>query len=201
MKALALIPLLAAVSLVVPGCQDTPVGPRETEDGMAVPSLSISGNSQRFHTTFEGAATGFIMDPAQVAARCPEGFQWILQNEGAGDMVSSTYTGPYTFTAEHCSAWLTGPPSLGTGPVVGMIGAGLITVNTSVGSFGMAYDGRFVFQYQGSVTSWLSDVNAHFTIVDGTGDFEGASGHGHSAITDDSGFATGHDEGSLVFTG
>lgn len=187
---------LALLPLLLVACTDQePIAP----DITLAPMFNAAGNSHQLTTTFEGPTTGFITDPLAVAARCPEGFQWILQSAGSGEMVSPGYAGQFTLTTEHCSRWVTGPPDRATGKVVGRIGRGLMTMTTPVGDLTMAYDGTFVFEGDLSISAWVSKVNSSNAIVGGTGVFAGASGHGHIAITDQSGYGSGHHEGSLVY--
>ncbi len=162
--------------------------------------VAMANNSHQLKGTIEGPTTGFIPDPAAVAARCPDGFEapmaWILQTAGTGELTTLGYTGPVTYSSEHCSRWLTFPD----GKTVGKVGDGLLTMSTPSGDqLNLSYNATFVFEGDLSIMVWETKVNMRYTIVGGTGVFEGASGRGHFAVTDNSGYGTGGLEGSLVY--
>lgn len=156
---------------------------------------AAAGNAMR--ASLEGITTGFNPDPAAVAARCPAGFEWILQTAGTGELTSETYAGPVTYTTEHCSRVLAGTL---TDHAVGKIDAGLLTLSANGDELYATYQGTFVFNGEVGV-AWRSDVSQSFVITGGTGDFEGASGHGHFPGVDNNGAVTLALRGSLALRG
>jgi hypothetical protein len=157
---------------------------------------AAAGNAMR--ALLEGTTIGFIDDPAAVAARCPAGFEWILQTAGSGELTSEAYTGPVDYTSEHCSRLLAGTL---TDHAVGKADAGLLTLVTPSGDrLNVTYRGTFVFNGDTAV-AWRSDVSQSFLITGGTGVFAGASGHGHLPTVDNSGAVILALNGSLALPG
>ncbi|MEN8113019.1 MAG: hypothetical protein ABFS21_01415 [Actinomycetota bacterium] len=146
-----------------------------------------------------GRETGYNPDPAAVAARCPVGYQWILSSESVIQFESDVYTGPLFATEDHCSRWLHAPKGPGYQVLPGKMGAGVQVMTTPGGdTLTLATRGTFVLKGDLSIFSYRADVASTFTIVDGTGVFEGASGHGALNITDNVGVHTGQLVGSLA---
>lgn len=155
---------------------------------------AAAGNALR--ASLEGTTVGFNPDPADVAARCPAGSQWILQTAGSGELTSAAYTGPVDYSTEHCSRIVAGDL---TDHAVGKIDAGRLTLVTPSGDELYAtYRGTFVFNGDVESNTWRSDVSQSFTITGGTGIFAGASGHGYFSVVDNSGAATLGMNGSLA---
>ncbi len=158
----------------------------------AVPATAAE--SHDLWAMFEGPTVGFNDDPEAVSARCPDGFQWIIQNAGDGWVQSPFYSGPVTFENEHCSAWLAFNP----GRATGRVGAGVHTFTTPDGDvLALEYHGGFTFEGDLDVGVWQSNANLIYTVVDGTGVFEGASGHGSFGAVDNSGLGVGYMFGTL----
>lgn len=158
----------------------------------AVPATAA--DSHELWSMFQGPTVGFNDDPDAVAARCPDGFQWIIQNAGDGWVQTPFYTGSVSFENEHCSAWLAFNP----GRATGRIGSGMHTFTTPDGDvLTLAYHGGFRFAGDLDVGVWQSNVELIYTVVNGTGVFAGASGHGLIGAVDNSGFGSGYVLGTL----
>ena len=103
----------------------------------------------------EGITVGFNPDPAAVAARCPAGYEWILQTAGSGELTSEAYTGPVAYSTEHCSRVLAGTL---TGHAVGKIDAGVLMLVTPGGdmlhaAYRVPSCSTATFRLAGAVTS------------------------------------------------
>ena len=68
---------------------------------------SGGSNWSMLRAKFEGAG-GPDHDPAAVAGRCPDGFEWIYNTEGAGKMRTAAYRGGFEAVGQHCSRWVKG---------------------------------------------------------------------------------------------
>lgn len=151
-------------------------------------------NTQDVRLSYEGFTVGFNPDPGAVADRCGEGFGWILQVAGTGEMRSPHYTGPVDFFGEHCSQWVAFNPPRG----VGVIGGGVQIWTTPSGDeLVFSYQGGFKFEGDVDAGVWVSNVDNTYTVIDGTGVFEGLIGHGRMNVVDNSGYVVGHSAGSL----
>lgn len=149
--------------------------------------------------SFEGGSMP-IFDPEAVAARCPGGFQWILQTFGSGQLTTDVYTGDFTYSGEHCSRWLTGPPDSPDRGFPGRVGDGVMTLTTPKGDLVLSYAGIFTFRGDVTIPDFTSKVRMRYR-VDGdksTGVFEGASGRGPLFVEDHTGYTTGRLVGSVA---
>jgi hypothetical protein len=156
-------------------------------------------NSDSLRGSFEGGSLP-VFDPEAVAARCPDGFQWILKTFGSGHLDTDVYAGEFTHTGEHCSRWLTGPPDQVDRRFVGRIGNGVMTLTTPKGDLVVSYTGTFVFRGDVTIPDFTSKVRMRYR-VDGeesTGVFRGASGQGPLFVEDHTGFLAGRLSGSIA---
>ena len=130
-----------------------------------------------------------IFDSEAVAARCPTGFEWILQTFGSGEMATDVYTGEFTSSGEHCSRWLTGPPDDPDRKYLGGVGDGVLTLTTPQGDLVLSYAGVFVFRGDEAVPEFASQVLLRYRVdgVGSTGVFEGATGRGLLLVADETG--------------
>jgi hypothetical protein len=121
-----------------------------------------------------------IFDPEAVAARCQEGFEWILQTFGSGELTTDVYTGEFTYSGEHCSRWLAGPPDSPHRAFPGRLTNGVLTLATPEGDLVLTYAGVFVFRRDPTVAEFASKVRLRYRVDggDSTGVFAGASGRG-----------------------
>ncbi len=133
-----------------------------------------------------------IFDADAVDARCPEGYEWILQTFGAGEMRTAAYTAEFTYVGEHCSRWLRGAPDSADRRFPGQVGDGVLMLSTPDGDLALLYSGRFSFQGDAAIPDFTSKVWLRYR-VDGeqsTGVFANASGRGHMFGRDDTGLQT-----------
>ena len=121
-------------------------------------------------------------DPVAIAERCPEGFQWIYNTVGGGEMTSAEYTGGFEAFGQHCSRWISHPPTNPDRFYRGRVGDGMLTLITAEGNLVVHYRGTFKFQ--GDLSIEPPEFTARLSLVyriDGdssTGVFAGASGVG-----------------------
>jgi hypothetical protein len=144
--------------------------------------------------SLEGSIVGFSIDPTAVAGRCPPAFpqtppEWaqaILRSAGSGTLASAAYTGPVTFTAEHCTVIVVVTEHA---QAVVRIRAGLMTITTPGGdTLSLAYEAPGVFRGDLFLVGPREHVgNGPYTITGGTGVFAGATGHGHMNVQDQGG--------------
>jgi hypothetical protein len=156
-------------------------------------------NTDPLRGSFEGGSMP-VFDPEAVAARCPEGFQWILKTSGSGQLTTDVYTGGFTYTGEHCSRWMTGPPDRADRRFVGRVGDGVMTLTTPDGDLVVSYAGTFVFRGDVTIPNFTSKVRMRYR-VDGdksTNVFEGASGRGPLFVEEHNGYQTGRLFGSIA---
>lgn len=158
---------------------------------------AAAGSSHSFKATWEGPTFPPITDPDILAARCPAGFEWIFGGFGTGMMTSPVYSGPFTYENDHCSRWVTFDPERGTGRLVGKAAAGINTITTPVGELTLEYTGTWVLEGDVATLDFTANVNMRYTIVGGTGVFEGASGHGRNFASGGI-YVGGHTYGSLI---
>lgn len=121
-----------------------------------------------------------IFEPEAVGARCPAGFEWILQTFGSGEITTDIYAGGFTFSGEHCSRWLAGPPESPDRQFFGRVGGGELTLTTPEGDLVLSYGGGFAFQGDVTIPEFTSRLLLRYRVEggDSTGIFEGASGRG-----------------------
>jgi hypothetical protein len=150
--------------------------------------------------TLVGGTVGFNPDPGAVEARCPTGSQWILSTVASVDMESDIYTGTLWATNDHCSRWVHAPRGTGDETLPGKIADGKMIMTTPGGdTLVLATRGTFVFRGDTvTFSSFTSDVRIVFDIVDGTGIFEGATGHGTIRMVDLGSELSGSFVGSLA---
>jgi hypothetical protein len=131
-----------------------------------------------------------IFDPEAVAARCPEGFEWILQTFGSGELTTDVYTGEFTYSGEHCSRWLAGPPDSPDRAFLGRLTDGVLTLATPEGDLVLTYAGVFVFRGDPTIPEFTSMVWLRYRVDggDSTGVFAGASGRGLLLGEDQTGY-------------
>jgi hypothetical protein len=144
--------------------------------------VAAAGNAVRASMT--GTPAGVNFDPAAVAERCPADFVGvgaIVQSAGSGELASEAYTGPVTYTDEHCTRPRQAPPDVFAREVTPLlIAAGMMTLATPTGdTLNLEFTNPGVLK--GDLT--LAGFNRHtfngpYTITGGTGIFAGASGHG-----------------------
>lgn len=161
------------------------------------------GRSHSLKATFEGPTNPPIRDEGAVAARCPDGSEWIFGGFGTGTMTSAVYTGGFVYENDHCSRWVAFDPERSTGRYVGKAAAGIMTVTTPAGDeFVLEYDGTWVFEgsLAGAPPEFVADINMRYTIVGGTGVFAEASGNGRLFVTGGI-YLTGLINGSLHVSG
>jgi hypothetical protein len=118
----------------------------------------------------KGTVVSLLEGPDESAPGCPEGtaWTWRYNSEGAGQL---SHLGRVTYEFSHC----TNVPG-------DAIEEGMMTVTAANGDeLVMAYaGGGFVFATDGPYVTWMID----WTIVEGTGRFEGATGSGEGhAVT------------------
>lgn len=168
---------------------------------------AASGASHGLKTTFEADGTLFYNDaPADVAARCPDGWGdlggWIFgatpdTEKNTGTLTIADYPEglDFTFEFDHCSRWVSVNLERPTGVQVGKTSAGEMTIATSVGELLLEYSGTWVLE--GAPPDFTADLKLHYTVVGGTGYFADASGHGRLFMTVGGGSGTGLLNGSL----
>lgn len=149
--------------------------------------------------SFEGGGMP-VFDPEAVAARCPAGFQWILQTFGAGHLDTDVYEGDFTFTGGHCSRFLAGWPDNAVQAFPAKIGDGAMTLATPEGDLVISYAGTFVFRGDVTIPEYTSQVRMQYKVAgaQSTGVFEDASGRGPMFVVDNNGFQTGRLHGSIT---
>jgi hypothetical protein len=148
---------------------------------------------------FEGGGIP-IFDAEAVAARCPAGFEWILQTFGSGELTTDVYSGEFTLSGEHCSRWLTGPPDSPNRRFPGQVGDGELTLATPEGNLVLSYAGVFALQGDLSIPEYTSKVWMTYRVDGGesTGVFHDASGRGVLFVEDQTGYQTGRLVGWLA---
>lgn len=154
----------------------------------AMPAATALG-ADVVHGELEGGSMP-IFDPDAVAARCPEGFEWILQTFGSGELTTDVYTGEYTYSGEHCSRWLAGPPDSSDRTFFGRVGDGVLTLATPEGDLVVSYAGAFAFRGDLTIPEYTSKVWLRYQVDgdDSTGVFAGASGRGLLLGEDQTGY-------------
>lgn len=124
-----------------------------------------------FHATIDGWETGF--SPGPNPGRCPAGTEWMIFTAGSG--VADGY-GAFEFTTGHCSRVVTLTPS----GAVGKLAAGVMVLTFDEENvLELGYKGTW--QYDGDLTTGegIAKVHQSYEVLDGTGMFAGAKGHGH----------------------
>jgi hypothetical protein len=146
---------------------------------------AAAGSSHGLKAEFEGPTFPPIHDPAEVAKRCPAGSEWIFGGVGEGTMTSSVYSGAFEYENTHCSRWIVFDPERTTGKYVGKADDGIFTMTTPRGDLEFAYEATWVFEGSliGDPPPFTADIRVRYTIVGGTGDFEGATGSGRFYVT------------------
>lgn len=124
-----------------------------------------------FHGSLDGGITGFNNEPGAVLARCGEEWEWITQTGGSGEVSG---IGEVTFTTEHCARIVT---MTAEGAII-RLGSGVLTLSRAGGDLYLAYDGMVAFKGDLSTGAGSAPSPSRYVVVDGTGDFEGASGDG-----------------------
>ena len=121
-------------------------------------------------------------DEGDVAARCPEGFGWIYNTLGGGEMATAEYTGGFEAIGQHCSRWISHPPTDPDQFYRGRVEAGMLTLYTPEGDLVVHYRG--MFKFHGDLSLEPPEFAARLSLVyriDGdssSGVFAGASGVG-----------------------
>lgn len=89
--------------------------------------------------------------------------------------------GTFEYTSEHCSRVVTPTPA----GAVGKLAAGIIVFTFDSGELTLAYQGTW--KYDGDLTTGegIAEVHQSYEVIDGTGIFEGARGHGSMEGVDD----------------
>ncbi len=144
----------------------------------AMPSAAAHGAGTLRGDTEGGSIP--IFDPGAVSARCPTGFQWILETFGSGELTSDVYTGAFTYSGEHCSRWTTSPPDSADRTFPGRVGDGVLTVTTPEGILVLTYSGAFAFRGDVTLPEFTTKVWLRYQVDghDSTGVFAGTSGRG-----------------------
>ena len=137
-----------------------------------------------------------IGDPEAVAGRCgPEVPQVIVRGAGTGELTSEVYTGPIGWVEEHCTV---GVDQASAGVLVDRIHTAFVTISTPGGEFSYAYEATGVFTGVYGIVPWRHTGEGPYTITGGSGIFDGATGHGHLSVLDDSGDISIDLNGSLA---
>lgn len=166
---------------------------------IAVAPAASAVDAGPFQGPMDGWETGYNPDPSAVAARCPTGYQWILQSEGVVELESDVYDGQLTLVNEHCSRWTHPPSSLDYSVLPGQIAAGEMVLTTPGGdTLEFATGGMFVFKGSLATMEYTTEVRLAYDIVGGSGLFEGASGHGVMLVSGETVTFAGRFVGSLA---
>ena len=154
----------------------------------AMPAATAHG-ADVLRADFEGGSMP-IFDPEAVSERCPVGFEWILQTFGSGVLNTDVYTGEFTYSGEHCTRWLTGPPDSLDRTFFGSVGDGVLTLATPEGDLVLNYAGVFAFRGDVTIPEFTSKVWLRYRVDgdDSTGVFEGTSGRGLLLGEDQTGY-------------
>jgi hypothetical protein len=168
----------------------------------AVP-VAAAADAGPLSGTLVGGTVGFNPDPAAVEARCPAESQWILYTVASVDMESDVYAGPLWATNDHCSRWIHAPKGTDNETLPGKVAAGRMVMTTPDGdTLVIATRGTFVFKGDAvNFSSFTSKVRLVFEVVDGTGIFSGATGHGAMHMVDGPLGASGSFVGSIAVPG
>jgi hypothetical protein len=117
---------------------------------------------------FGGGGTG--TDTMDGPVGCPESFATGGWRYGSTGTMHLLHLGRTTFAVSHCSMM--------TGPTTGVFGSGTNTLTAANGdTLVLRHWGTFSLT-MGSAGPVRSDVDLHWTVVSGTGRFEGATGSG-----------------------
>ena len=146
-----------------------------------VPTASADGGSSRgnaFHASVDGWETGIIPGASIPEGRCPTSAGWILLTAGDGE---ADGLGTFHYTTEHC-AWL-----VETTPArfVGKLAAGIMVLDFEDGELTLAFQGNWRFDGNLNTGEGIGTFNQSYEVIDGTGIFAGASGHGSMDGVDD----------------
>ena len=153
---------------------------------------STQGNS--FHASVDGWETGFIPGPFIPEGRCPAGTGWILLTAGGGE---ADGFGTFEYTSEHCSRVIASTPA----GAVGKLAAGIMVFTFDSGELTLAYQGTWKFDGDLATGEGIAKVHQSYEVIDGTGVFEGAKGHGFMGGVDEFHHILFDMNGSLNTTG
>lgn len=150
---------------------------------LPVPTAAASAGPHNLQASFTSLAT-----PPGPPIGSPPGFEegWSAGSSGGGQMVSGVYSGDILVAQTHYSRWLTSGPRT-NGVVVGEVGGGRLTVTAAsdpASTLVLAFAG--VFQVTGDPSgpfTFDAHITLRYTIIEGTGVFAGATGHGHIVVT------------------
>lgn len=154
-----------------------------------VAATPASSNGHGFHAYVNGLETGFIPGPNE--DRCPAGTEWILQTAGVGEAAGY---GSFEYTSEHCSRVTAVIPS----GAQGKLAAGIMVFTFDNGELTLGYQGSWKFVGDLSIGAGVADVQQSYEVLEGTGIFAGAKGHGQIGGVFDFGEVYFDITGSLV---
>jgi hypothetical protein len=115
----------------------------------------------------------------------------MLFTAGVGEAVGY---GPFTYSSEHCSRVVTMIP----GGAQGKLAAGIIVLTFDTGELTLAYSGSWKFIGDLTTGDGIAKAQQSYELLDGTGIFAGAKGHGQMGGVDDFHHVLFDIRGSLV---
>lgn len=160
----------------------------------ALPAAAVSAKGHGFHASVEGFETGFTPGPLIPEGRCPASSGWILESAGGGEAAGY---GAFTWEAAHCSRVVAPIP----GGAQGKMAAGVMVLSFDEGDLTLGYTGSWKFVGDLMSGAGVAKAQQSYTVLGGTGIFDGAKGHGQIGGFFDNHAISFDIRGSLVGTG